>query len=149
MPSASDTASRVSRVVTLLNSSDDADATWFGEALALWLAGADLAAALGLADGWRLVVAQRRQEAALTALVAATGLPSCRAAAREIEQRLARYQATAWRADSAAGRRPGGTTGLLYDHLAAGGAASFGSLRRKLSELHWLNEADDLSHPAA
>jgi hypothetical protein len=137
---------RVHRALALLRASDNADAAWLAEALATWLAGAPWEGAAGLAEGWRALVHQQAQDAAMAGLTAALPPGSARSTAAEIERRLARYQAGRWRQDRAAGRRPAGIDGLLHDYLLADGALSAERIRRRLA---WVTRSRAMTQNAA
>jgi hypothetical protein len=105
------------------------------DALALFVCGAPLDAALGLRDGWRDRLAESARDAALGALAAAQprGL-SCRARARTIANSIRLYL-PAWAIDHASRRRPDGLRGELYDYLNSNGPRGEESIRRLLPGL--------------
>ncbi len=102
------------------------------EAISLWLAGASLDDALNLAPGWRQHVRDKARTTALRRLAGLLPAGSARATAQAAATLIARYEATAWRRDRAAGRRPAGVPGAAYDVLAAGPAPSAATIRRVL-----------------
>jgi len=55
---------------------------------------------------------------------------------------LTDYAATRWPADHAAGRRPSGTRGYLFDFLAAGEAYQRGTASQLLAEVRATNSKD-------
>jgi hypothetical protein len=125
----------VSRVGAAMRETDNPELIWFGDAVALWQAGAPWEACLGLAGGWRDALRHRDQQTALAVILGSLKPRSARGGSEEIATLLRRYEASGWRSDQARGRRPAGCFGACYDYLTADGPTSAERIRRVLPGL--------------
>lgn len=120
------------------------------EALAKFLIGTDFEAALGLRQGWRAHPRYVARQTALAALLAALpATPFAAQAARQVFVALRRYEATGWKLDRPAGRRPKGLSGLCYDFLAVSRLLSAERLRRMLPPDQLVTKAKAVTSRAA
>lgn len=119
---------RLANIITRL-ARGDGDDIWLAEALTSWRNGNALDAALGLSATWRSQYQRQRQKHALAALAGYFPDACGRELARRITAAERRYRA-AWPRDKAAGRRPDGLNGAVYDVLVLGEFPSEEKLRK-------------------
>jgi hypothetical protein len=128
------TALRAVRALVL----DQNDTTLLPVAWAIdaWLSGGgDFAEALGLAPGWHSALRQRQRDEALRELATRHFPGLCgRPGARAMVAAATDYETRRWPRDRAAGRRPDGADGLLFDVLTLGRIPAEEMLRKCIGE---------------
>jgi hypothetical protein len=131
------TVTRLRRFVVRLADRRDPDATWLGDAVAMWLDGVSLEAALGLEPTWRAELARAQRNRAIAELLRYFPAASVRQRAKAVAQAVRRHQATAaWKRNSRERRRVDGIDGALYDLLSSGAEIPDEcQLRRIISEI--------------